>query len=195
FVLTRELARVGSGASPEARARVVRSVADLVNAAPDALTRDIYVDTIARRLAISEDAVRRTLVGKAATSVTPRSEANLHNDVIPGSVLKTELVIVEALVRYPELRRELAGSGSLSEFLSSPLRDAADAICSGADAKTVVRQVEPDSLRERLVDGLAEMEKAGGVFDAERLRHLLKKHSQTVALERKQRASPRVPRA
>jgi DNA primase len=195
FVLTRELGRVGSAASPEARARAVHSVAGLVNAAPDALTRDIYIDTIANRLAISEDAVRRTFAGKATTTVPSRSEANLHRDAVPGSVLKTELVIVEAVVRHPELRSELLSSGALSEFLSSPLRDAADEICRGGDAASLVRQIEPDSLRERLVDGLAEMEKAGGVFDAQRLRQLLKKHAQTVALERKQRASPRVPRA
>src|SRR5438445_1484074 len=125
FVLTRELDRVGSAASPEARARVVHSVTGLVNAAPDALTRDIYIDTIANKLAISQDAVRRTLAGKATTTVPSRSEANLHRDAVPGSVLKTEIVIVEAVVRYPELRSELLRSGALSEFLSSQLRDAA----------------------------------------------------------------------
>jgi len=170
-------------------------VAGLVNAAPDALTRDIYIDTIANKLAISQDAVRRTLSGKTTTTAPTRSEANLHRDAVPGSVLKTELVIVEAVVRHPELRSELLHSGALSEFLSAPLRDAADEICRGGDAASLVRRIEPDSLRERLVDGLAEMEKAGGVFDAQRLRQLLKKHAQTVALERKQRPLPRVPRA
>jgi hypothetical protein len=58
----------------------------------------------------------------------------------------------------------------------------------------VMRRVEPDGLRERLADGLSEMERAGGSFDAQRLQQLLKKHSQTMALERKQRPSPRVPR-
>jgi len=195
FVLTRELGRVGPNASAEARARVVHSVAGLVNAAPDPLTRDIYVDTIALKLAIPQDAVRRSLSGKSELSVSSRSEKDLHRDKVPSSVLKTELVILEAVIRYPELRRELLETGALSEFLSSPLRDAADEICAGAEANDVVRHVEPDSLRERLVDGLAEMERAGGTFDAQRLRHLLKKHTQTVALERKQPASPRVPRA
>jgi DNA primase len=194
FLLARELSRVGKDAPPEARARAVHAVAGLVKAAPDALTRDIYVDTIAKRLGIAEDAVRRSLAGREASPQGVRPEARQQTEPIPPSVLKVELVVVEAVIRHPELRPVLAQSGALSEFRSAPLRDAADEICSGADAETVIRKVEPDALRERLADGLSEMERAGGSFDAQRLQQLLKKHSQTMALERKQRPSPRVPR-
>ncbi|HZX93421.1 MAG TPA: DNA primase [Myxococcales bacterium] len=194
FLLSRELAQVASNAAPEARARTVRAVAGLVNAAPDALTRDIYVDTIARKLGIAEDAVRRSLAGKDVARQSTNTQSAPAAQPVSASVLKVELVIVEAIIRQPELRAVLAESGVLSEFLSAPLRDAADEICGGAEVAGVIRQVEPDSLRERLADGLAEMERAGGSFDAQRLRHYLKKHSQTVALERKQRPSPRVPR-
>jgi DNA primase len=195
FLLARELSRVGKDAPPEARAKAVRAVAGLVKAAPDALARDIYVETIAKRLGIAEEAVRRSLAGKDSSPHGARPAAREQQvERIPPSVLKVELVIVEAVVRHPELRPVLAQSGALSEFRSAPLRDAADEICSGADAETVLRRVEPDALRERLADGLSEMERAGGSFDAQRLRQLLKKHSQTMALERKQRPSPRVPR-
>jgi hypothetical protein len=40
---------------------------------------------------------------------------------------------------------------------------------------------------------VAEMEQAGDQTDAKRLSSLVRKHAQTVALERKQRGSPRVP--
>ncbi len=193
FLLARELSRVGKDAPPEARARAVHAVAGLVKAAPDALTRDIYVDTIAKRLGIAEDAVRRSLAGKDAAPRGKRASASQEPQPISASLLKVELVIVEAVIRHPELRALLAQSGALSEFRSAPLRDAADEICSGADAEAVIRHVEPDALRERLADGLAEMERAGGSVDAQRLQHLLKKHSQTMALERKGRPSPPVP--
>ena len=47
---------------------------------------------------------------------------------------------------------------------------------------------------KEVLDAMAEMERAGDQTDAKRLDSLLKKHAQTVALERKQRPSPRVPR-
>ena len=72
---------------------------------------------------------------------------------------------------------------------------AADAVCSGADPQSALRAVEPDSLRQRLLDAVGEMEQAGDHTDAKRLSSLVRKHAQTVALERKQPASPRVPRA
>jgi DNA primase len=195
FLLTRELDRVGSSAPAEARARAIRSVASLVKAAPDPLTRDIYIETVAKKLAVSEDAVRRSLAGKELTQEGGHSDPNRGSETVPASILKVELVILEAVIRSPDLRRVLAESGSVSEFVSSPLRAAADEICSGRDVEAVVRGIEPDSLRERLVDGLSEMERAGGTFDAQRLRQFLRKHSQTIALERKDGASPRVPRA
>src|SRR3954468_22832657 len=75
FLLARELSRVGKDAPPEARARAVHAVAGLVKAAPDPLTRDIYVDTIAKRLGIAEDAVRRSLAGKDAAPKVLRAAA------------------------------------------------------------------------------------------------------------------------
>ena len=58
-----------------------------------------------------------------------------------------------------------------------------------------VRALEPDSMRQRLLEYVAEMEQAGDQTDAKRLSSLVRKHAQSLALERKQRASPRVPRA
>src|SRR2546428_328219 len=92
------------------------------------------------------------------------------------------------------LDRDLAHSGAVGEFVHPALRDAADAVCSGADPRIALRAVEPDSLRQRLLDAVGEMEQAGDHTDAKRLSNLVRKHAQTVALERKQRASPRVPR-
>ena len=181
------------GAPPEARARAVHAVAGLVKAAPDALTRDIYVDTIAKRLGIAEDAVRRSLAGKDAAPEGSARRRARSRQPISASLLKVELVIVEAVIRHPELRALLAQSGALSEFRSAPLRDAADEICSGADAEAVIRA------RRAGRPARAPGRRPGGdgagrrPVDAQRLQHLLKKHSQTMALERKGRPSPPVP--
>ncbi len=192
FLLNRQLDQLGKSSAPEARARAVHAVAPLVNAAPDPLARDIYVETIAKKLGIAEEAVRRSLAGKDVVKPSTPPPLRRPSEPVPASVLKVELVIVEAVMRHPELREVLRSSGVLSEFVSSPLRDAADQVCSGRDPDTILREVEPDSLRERLADGLSEMEKAGGSFDAPRLNSLLRKHAQSLALERKQRPSPRV---
>src|SRR5204863_80085 len=88
---------------------------------------------------------------------------------------------------------ELAHSGGVGDFVHPSLREAADAVCSGHDAQTAIRAVEPDSLRQRGLDALAEMEQAGDHTDAKRLSSLLKKHAQTVALERKERAAGEAP--
>jgi hypothetical protein len=112
---------------------------------------------------------------------------------MPLAVLKAELVILGAVLRRPELAPVLARSGAVGDFVHPALRDAADAACAGADKDGLVRSIEPDSLRQRLLDAMAEMEQAGDHTDAKRLEQLLKKHAQTVALERKQRPSPRVP--
>ena len=143
------------------------------------------------------DSIRRALAGKAPLSPTKAAPARAAESAkpLPLSVLKAELVILAALVRNPTLAPELAHSGGVGDFVHPSLREAADAVCSGHDAQTAIRAVEPDSLRQRVLDALAEMEQAGDHTDAKRLSSLLKKHAQTVALERKQRASPRVPRA
>ncbi len=106
--------------------------------------------------------------------------------------MKAELVILAALLRRPELSKALASS--VGEFVHPALREAADAVCTGAAPDAAMRAIEPDSLRQRLLDALAEMERAGDQTDAKRLDSLLKKHAQTLALERKQRPSPRVPK-
>jgi hypothetical protein len=111
---------------------------------------------------------------------------------VPPAVLKNELVIVAMILRRPELAKEAAAS--VAELVQPALREVADAVCAGTAADAAVRGLEPDSLRERLLDAMSEMERAGDQPDAKRLGSLLKKHAQTVALERKQRSSPRVPR-
>jgi hypothetical protein len=110
-------------------------------------------------------------------------------------VLKAELVIVATVLRRPGLAEELSRSGAVGEFVHAGLREVADTICSGGSAEAAVRALEPDAMRQRLLEYVSEMEQAGDQTDAKRLGQLLKKHAQTVALERKQRPSPRVPRA
>ena len=102
-------------------------------------------------------------------------------------------MIVATLLRKPELAEALSRSGAVGEFAHPGLREVADAICSGGSAEAAVRALEPDSMRQRLLDYVAEMEQAGDQTDAKRLGQLVKKHSQNVAQERKQRPSPRVP--
>ncbi len=197
FLLDRALGQLPRDAPIEARVRAVDAVKGIVQAAPSPLARDLYVDKVAEKIGAHADAVRRALAGKstpppARPAVSKGAEGEKP---LPLSVLKAELVILAALVRHPELAPELAHSGGVGEFVHPALREAADAMCSGGDAQSAIRSVEPDALRQRLLDAVAEMEQAGDQTDAKRLSSLLRKHSQTVALERKERASPRVPRA
>ncbi|TMA38412.1 MAG: DNA primase [Deltaproteobacteria bacterium] len=187
FLLDRALGRLPKGAPVESRVRAVDA----------ALARDLYVEKVAEMVGAPPDSIRRALAGKAPLSPTKAAPARAAESAkpLPLSVLKAELVILAALVRNPTLAPELAHSGGVGDFVHPALREAADAVCSGHDAQTAIRAVEPDSLRQRVLDALAEMEQAGDHTDAKRLSSLLKKHAQTVALERKQRASPRVPRA
>jgi DNA primase len=197
FLLDRALGQLPKGAPIEARVRTVDAVKGIVQAAPSPLARDLYVEKVAKMVGAPADAIRRALAGKAPVPVprTAPSRAVEPAKPMPHSVLKAELVILAVLVRNPTLAPELAHSGGVGDFVHPSLREAADAVCSGHDAQTAIRAVEPDSLRQRLLDAMAEMEQAGDHTDARRLSSLLKKHAQTVALERKQRASPRVPRA
>ena len=197
FLLDRALGRLPKGAPVESRVRAVDAVRGIVQAAPSSLARDLYVEKVAEMVGAPPDAIRRALAGKAPLPPTKAAPARAGESAkpLPLSVLKAELVILAALVRNPTLVPELAHSGGVGDFVHPSLREAADAVCSGHDAQTAIRAVEPDSLRQRVLDALAEMEQAGDHTDAKRLSSLLKKHAQTVALERKQRASPRVPRA
>jgi DNA primase len=197
FLLDRALGQLPKGAPIEARVRAVDAVRGIVQAAPSPLARDLYVEKVAEMVGAPVEAIRRALAGKASLpppKATP-GRAPESAKPLPHSVLKAELVILAAVVRNPTLAPELAHSGGVGDFVHPALREAADAVCSGHDAQSAIRAVEPDSLRQRLLDAVAEMEQAGDHTDAKRLSSLLKKHAQTVALERKQRASPRVPRA
>ena len=197
FLLDRALGALPKGAAVEVRVRAVDSVKGILQAAPSPLARDLYVEKVAERVGAPADAIRRALSGKPVSSPPPRQERRPNGEPaapLPLSVLKAEVVILAAVVRNPSLAPELAHSGAVGEFVHPALREAADVVCAGGDARTAVRAVEPDSLRQRLLDAVAEMEQAGDQTDAKRLSSLVRKHAQTVALERKQRASPRVPR-
>lgn len=193
FLLERALARVGKDAAVEQRAKAVRSVSGLVQAAPDQLARDLYIEKIALKLQVGEQAIRRALSGKESTGPVQK-KAVKPQDPTPQAVLKAELVIAAAIVRHADLRSSFARAGAASDFMNASLREFVDAISTGTDPELVLRELEPDALRGRLVDVMREMEQAGDQTDAKRLDNLLKKHAQTVAIERKQRASPRVPR-
>jgi hypothetical protein len=175
--------------------RAVDSVKGIVQAAPSELARDLYVEKVAEKIGASAELVKRALSGKAVAqpSAKPPTARKEAQQPVALSVLKTELVIVASVLRRPELAETLSKSGLVGEFAHAGLREVADAICSGGSAETAVRALEPDSMRQRLLDYVAEMEQAGDQTDAKRLGQLLKKHSQNVAQERKQRSSPRVP--
>jgi DNA primase len=201
FLLDRALAQLPQGAPVEARVRAVDAVKGIVRAAPSELARDLYLEKVAQKIGASADAVRRALAGKPdpARPGTARTGAQqaakpAPAQPLPLSVLKAELVIVATVLRRPELAEALSRSGAVGEFIHAGLREVADTICSGGSADTAVRALEPDALRQRLLEFVTEMEQAGDQTDAKRLSQLIKKHAQTVALERKQRGSPRVPR-
>jgi DNA primase len=195
FLLDRALAQLPKGAPIEARVRAVEAVKGIVQAAPSALARDLYVEKVAEKLGASQDIIRRALAGKAPSAPAAKAPAReTAPQALSMSVVKAELVILAAILREPKLSPVLSKSGAVGDFVHPALRDAADAACSGAETESLLRRIEPDALRQRLIDAMAEMEQAGDQTDAKRLEQLLKKHSQTVALERKQRASPRVPR-
>ena len=195
FLLDRALAQLPKGAAVETRVRAVDAVKGIVHAAPSELAKDLYVEKVAEKIGAPAELVKRALAGKAAPAPEkPQAARPQPPQPIALSVLKAELVIVAAVLRKPELAEALSKSGAVGEFAHPGLREVADAICSGGSAEAAVRALEPDSMRQRLLDYVAEMERAGDQTDAKRLAQLLKKHTQTLALERKQRASPRVPK-
>src|SRR5213075_2716854 len=197
FLLDRALGQLPKGAPIEVRVRAVDAVKGIVQAAPSPLARDLYVEKVAEKIGAPAEAIRRALAGKPAAQPAAKPHVGSADAEKPlsHSVLKAELVILAAVVRHPELATELAHSGAVGEFVQPALHAAADAVCSGQDAQGAIRAVEPDSLRQRLFDAVSEMEQAGDQTDAKRLTSLVRKHAQSLALERKQRSSPRVPRA
>jgi DNA primase len=193
FLLDRALGQLPKGAPIEARVRAVEAVKGIVQAAPSALARDLYVEKVAEKLGTGVEVIRRALAGKAARAPAEKAPARENNVPLPPAVLRWELVILAVLLRRPELSNVLTKRGAVGDFVHPVLREAADALCGGAEKEGLLRSIEPDALRQRLLDAMAEMEQAGDQTDARRLEQLLKKHAQTVALERKQRPSPRVP--
>src|SRR5207248_2355802 len=168
FLLDRALGQLPKGAPIEARVRAVDAVKGIVQAAPSQLARDLYVEKVAEMIGAPADAIRRALAGKAPVPAprTAPPRAAEPAKPLPLSVLKAELVILAALARDPTLAPGLAHSGGVGDFVHPALREAADAVCSGQDAQSAIRAVEPDSLRQRLLDAMAEMEQAGDHTDA-----------------------------
>ena len=195
FLLDRALAQLPKNAPIESRVRAVDAVKGIVQAAPSELARDLYVEKVAEKIGAPADVIRRALAGKPAQQAGKPTPGRAEAQPLPLSVLKAELVIVATVLRRPELAEALSRSGAVGEFVHAGLREVADTICSGGSADQALRALEPDAMRQRLLEYVSEMERAGDQTDAKRLTQLLKKHAQTVALERKQRPSPRVPRA
>ncbi len=195
FLLDRALAQLPKSAPIESRVRAVDAVKGIVQAAPSELARDLYIEKVAEKIGASAEVIRRTLSGKPAQQAGRPTPSRAETQPLPLSVLKAELVIVATVLRRPELAEALSKSGAVGEFVHAGLREVADTICSGGSADQALRALEPDAMRQRLLEYVSEMEQAGDQTDAKRLAQLLKKHAQTVALERKQRPAPRVPRA
>lgn len=194
FLLDRALGQLPKGAPVESRVRAVIAVKGIVQAAPSELARDLYVDKIAEKVGASAATVRRALAGQAAPPPAQKPAAPKQADKpIPLALVKQELVILAAIVRNAALAPSVAKA--VGEFAHAALREAADSICSGNKPDEVVRAIEPDQLRQRLLDMVAEQERAGDQTDAKRLENLLKKHAQTIALERKQRPPPPVAKS
>ena len=193
FLLDRALAQLPKGAAIESRVRAVDAVKGIVQAAPSELARDLYLEKVAEKIGASAEVIRRALSGKPAQRAARPPPAGKEAQPLPLSVLKAELVIVATVLRRPELAEALSRSGAVGEFVHAGLREVADTICSGGSADQALRALEPDAMRQRLLEYVSEMEQAGDQTDAKRLAQLLKKHAQTVALERKQRPPPRVP--
>jgi DNA primase len=193
FLLDRALATLAKDAPVEDRAKAVHEVAGLVNSAPDPLARDLYIEKISRRLDISQESVRRALAGKVVAT-KPLGATREH--VASPVILDAEVNIAALVIALPEARPLLRTSGRIADFRVPALRELVDRVCSGDEpTDSSLRALEPDWLRERLVDATRVFGLAGVPADAKRNLDLkLERHAQVVALERKQRGSPRVPR-
>ena len=195
FLLDRALGELPKGAPVEARVRAVNAVKGIIQAAPSELARDLYVEKVAEKVGAPPATVKRALAGKAPEQPAQKQAPARKppEKPIPLALVKQELVIVAALVRNPTLASSVAKS--VADFAHAALREAADRICSGSAPDEVVRAIESDQVRERLLDMVEEQKQAGDQTDAKRLEALLKKHAQTIALERKQRPAPPVPKS
>jgi DNA primase len=182
FLLDRALAVVPADAPVEDRANAVHAVAGIVGGAPDKLARDLYIEKISQRLGIAEDAIRRALAGK---TVVQKQESATSQQNAPPLVLDAEVKIAALVVAVPEARVLLGRTGAIADFVMPALRDFVDRVCSEVGAAdALLRALEPDWLRERLVDATAEFQRAGAPADAERNLELkLERHAQVVALE------------
>src|SRR5207245_11268376 len=75
FLLDRALGQLPKGAPIEVRVRAVDAVKGIVQAAPSALARDLYVDKVAEKIGASSDAIRRALAGKSAAPPPAKAAA------------------------------------------------------------------------------------------------------------------------
>lgn len=206
FLLEHALADLPKDASVEQRAGVVKAVEGLIRAAKDPLARSMYVERVAEKIGASPQDVltaldRTTPASPKAVSrtvsATPPAPAELYR-----LTAKTELVIVAMMLRSPALCLHVDASGISSRLSVASLRDLAEQAFVHArrgdlDAASLVQVVEPDWLRQRLVDASREMDVAGDTSDAERARltQLIAKHEKTLAQEqaaRKQHQTPPV---
>ena len=115
------------------------------------------------------------------------------------------MVIAAAMLRSQELCLLADKAGAPSQFVVASLRDLAERACAQArggslDADALVRETEPEKVREAVVAALREMDAAGDTLDGERgrLEQMIRKHAQIVARDRtarKQAGAPRVPRS
>src|SRR5438477_9841785 len=94
FLLDRALGQLPKGAPIEARVRAVDAVKGIVQAAPSALARDLYLEKVAEKIGASADAIRRALAGKSApppkAKAPPKRESEPEKP-LPVSVLKAEV--------------------------------------------------------------------------------------------------------
>jgi DNA primase len=192
FLLDRALDKVGQKPSIEKRVSIVHEVKALLLAPKDPLTRDTYLRKAAERLQIDAEAIRRTLNGQSAPPPPARQPSAKEGKVVSSAAARMEIVLVAAIVRHPALRKTFSQSGVSSDFVLGPLRDAAETISREGDVEAAIREIESDALRARIVDAIAESERAEDQLDAKGLSNLIKKHAQTVALERNDRPAPPV---
>jgi DNA primase len=188
YLLDRALAKVGEKPSIEKRVSAVHEIKSLLLAPRDQLTRDMYLQKAAEKLQIGADLIRRAISGQSAPPPPAPSAKKgpvKETKVISSAAARMEIVMVAWLARDPALRPVFVESGATSDFILGALREAADAIARQNDPESAIREIESDALRARVVDAIADGERANDQLDAERLTHLIKKHAQTVALERK----------
>jgi len=172
-----------AGAPIEARVRAVDAVKGIVQAAPSPLARDLYVEKVAEKVGAPVDAIARALAGKALSSARGRRPRRIRPSRESPAALGAEGGIGDSRRRRAQpgaragpralgRRRGIRSSGAARRRRRRVLR---------RRSPIAVRAVEPDSLRQRLLDAVGEMEAAGDHTDAKRLSNLVRKHAQTVA--------------